>query len=138
MKIFSCERPSGHSKEKVNFWMKRLIILAIISTSCFSLLAQDSTKRKKSSREERRVERRDRTNALIKQEEEGALIYNKQNVFGVELRTNGYGLFYELGKTQTRRKTNIYTVELTEIKPLQVFLQSAIPTFLEKSIIFTS
>ena len=96
--------------------MKRLIILAIIITVGFNLFAQDSTKTKKPSRTERREERQQRINAMIKQEEEGALIYNKQSVFGIELRTNGYGLFYEKGKAKTRRKTNIYTAELTEIK----------------------
>ncbi len=96
--------------------MKRLIILAIITTFGLSLFAQDSTKRKRYSRQERREERQQRISALIKQEEEGALIYNKQSIFGIQLRTNGYGLFYELGKAKTRRKTNIYTAELTEIK----------------------
>jgi hypothetical protein len=96
--------------------VKRLIILAIIITVGFNLFAQDSTKAKKPSKTVRREERQQRINAMIKQEEEGALIYNKESVFGIQLRTNGYGLFYEKGKAQTRRKTNIYTAELTEIK----------------------
>jgi len=116
MKISSCEVPSGHIKKILNFRMKRLIILALITTFGLSLSAQDSTKRKKTSRGERREERQQRISAMIKQEEEGALIYNKQSVFGIGLRTNGYGLFYELGKTKNRRKTNIYSAELTEIK----------------------
>ena len=95
--------------------MKRFIILAIVSILGFSLSAQNTTK-KKSSKQERRVDRQQRINALIKQEEEGVLIYNKQSVFGFELRTNGYGIFYELGKAKTRRRTNIYVAELTEIK----------------------
>jgi len=96
--------------------VKRLFILAIITTFGISLFAQDSTKRKKTSRGEHREERQQRISAMIKQEEEGALIYNKQSVFGIQLRTNGYGIFYELGKTKSRRKTNIYTAEFTEIK----------------------
>ena len=97
--------------------MKRLIILTVITLFGFSIFAQDSTKRKnRSSKQERREERQQRISAMIRQEEEGALIYNKQNIFGIQLRTNGYGLFYELGKAKTRRKTNIFTVELTEIK----------------------
>ncbi|HEV8285983.1 MAG TPA: hypothetical protein VGQ09_16860 [Chitinophagaceae bacterium] len=95
--------------------MKRCIILAFISILSLSLFAQNETK-KRQTRQERRDERQQRINALIKQEEEGALIYNKQSVFGIELRTNGYGLFYELGKAKTRRKTNVYSIELTEIK----------------------
>jgi hypothetical protein len=96
--------------------VKRIIILAIITTVGLSLFAQDSTKTKRLSKQERKEERQQRINAMIKQEEEGALIYNKQSIFGIELRTNGYGLFYEKGRTKTRRKTNIYGIELTEIK----------------------
>jgi hypothetical protein len=96
--------------------VKRLIILAVITSFGFSLFAQDSTKRKKASREDRREEGRQRRNAIVKQEEEGALIYDKQSIFGIQLRTNGYGLLYELGRMKTRRRTNVYTAELTEIK----------------------
>jgi hypothetical protein len=95
--------------------VKRFIILALASILGLGLSAQNTTK-KKSSKQERKEERQQRINALIKQEEEGVLIYNKQSVFGVELRTNGYGVFYELGKARTRRKTTIYSAELTEIK----------------------
>ena len=77
--------------------MKRLIILAILTGFCFSLLAQDSTKRKP-SKQERKAERQQYIAAMVKQDEEGALIYNRQSVFGVEIRTDGYGIFYEYGK----------------------------------------
>lgn len=52
----------------------------------------------------------------MKQAEEGVLVYSKQNLFGIQFRTNGYGAFYELGRMKTNRKTNIYRVDLTEIK----------------------
>jgi len=96
--------------------VKRLILVSILATLMFSSFAQDSTGRRKLSKTDRKEERRERVNAMIKQEEEGALIYSKQSVFGIQLRTNGYGAFYELGKMNTRRKTSLYTVELTEIK----------------------
>jgi hypothetical protein len=92
--------------------VKRLITLIIVSFVSFSLFAQN----KRTSKEDRKEERRQRINAMIKQEEEGALIYAKQNAFGIQLRTNGYGAFYELGKMKTRRKTNLYTIDLAEIK----------------------
>ena len=97
-------------------FVKRIIILAIIITVGFSLSAQDSTRTRKLPKQERKEERQQRISAMIKQEEEGALVYNKQSVFGIELRTNGYGLFYEKGHTKTRRKTTLYGIELTEIK----------------------
>jgi len=53
---------------------------------------------------------------MIKQSEEGVLIYSKQSIFGLQFRSNGYGIFYELGKMKTNRKTNIYRIDVTEIK----------------------
>ena len=52
----------------------------------------------------------------MRQAEEGVLVYSKQSIFGVQLRTNGYGIFYELGKMKTNRKTSIYRIDFTEIK----------------------
>jgi hypothetical protein len=95
--------------------VKRLIILVVLTGFCFHLFAQDSTKRKP-SKQEKKAERQQYIAAMVKQDEEGALIYNRQSVFGVELRTNGYGLLYEFAKRTTRRKANIFTAEFTEIK----------------------
>jgi hypothetical protein len=81
-----------------------------------SLLAQDSTGRSGSSRSDKKTEKRQRINSIIKQEEEGNLSFRKQSAFGLQLRTNGYGFFYELGRRRSPRYTNIYTAEITEIK----------------------
>lgn len=70
----------------------------------------------KKSRDQKRQDRKERINQLIKQEEEGALIYQKQSVFGIKLNTDGYGIFYERGKYKTLFKTNIWWVELGEHK----------------------
>lgn len=70
----------------------------------------------RTSKAEKKRERQQKINAMIKQEEEGALIYSKQSVFGVQLRTNGYGGLYEMARLKSRRKANLYTFEITEIK----------------------
>ena len=79
-----------------------------------SLFAQDSTNQnsnppvqRKTSKSDKKVEKRQRINSIIKQEEEGNLSFRKQSVFGIQLRTNGYGVFYELGKRKSARFTNI-------------------------------
>lgn len=92
----------------------------MLSAGVFSF-AQDSTNtsrlvQKKVSKEDKKTEKRQRINAIIKQEEEGNLSFHKQSAFGIELRTNGYGIFYELGKRKSARYTNLYAIELTEIK----------------------
>lgn len=92
--------------------MKKLLLFIFLLSSGKCLLAQDSTNRTKATKSEKRQ----RINALMKQEEEGNLAYIKQNGFGIELRTNGYGIFFEVGRRRTQRFTNTYSIELTEIK----------------------
>lgn len=92
--------------------MKRLVIITIVSLVSISSIAQN----RRDSKEQKRKERQDRINALIKQEEEGALIFSKQNVWGLQLRTNGYGFFFEHGVMKTRRKTSLYSFEFDELK----------------------
>jgi hypothetical protein len=73
-------------------------------------MAQQETKQQK------KEERREHINQLIKQEEEGALIFQKQGAFGIKLNTDGYGIFYEHGKFKTINKTRLWWAELGERK----------------------
>ena len=93
--------------------MKKLFSTAIVVMICFTIAAQPTTREK---RNEKKDERREKINTLKKQAEEGTLVYRKQSIFGAQLRTNGYGGFYEMGKMKTNRKTNIYRLDITEIK----------------------
>ena len=58
-------------------------------------------------------------NVKMKQEEEGVLVFAKHTAGGVQLRTNGYGAFLELGRSRSARFTNLYALEITEIKHLK-------------------
>ena len=69
-----------------------------------------------SSKQQKKNEKKEKINQLIKQEEEGALIFNKQSIFGIKLTTDGYAAFYELGKLKTPIKTNTYGLEIGERK----------------------
>jgi len=86
------------------------VLLVTIVCTCFS----QSTG--KSAKNEKKEAHREKINELIRQAEEGVLVYSKQSIFGVQARTNGYGIFYELGKMKTNRTTNIYRIDFTEIK----------------------
>lgn len=59
--------------------------------------------------------KRERMNNLLRMEEEGDLIFNKHNIFGIRLATNGYGINFEKGKFKSPTKTLIYQFELNEI-----------------------
>lgn len=69
-----------------------------------------------SSRQEMRNEKKEKINELKRQEEEGALIFQKQSAFGVKLNSDGYAAFYELGLLKTPIKTNLYSLEIGERK----------------------
>ena len=91
------------------------MLFVFVSFLGLQLCAQDSSGRKL-SKADKKAANRQRINAIIKQEEEGNLSFRKQSVFGLQLRTNGYGAFYELGKRRSPRFTNLYTIEFSEIK----------------------
>ena len=93
--------------------MKKLSLTVLLATIVIGSFAQDSTSRKKNERKEAR---RQKVSNLIKQDEEGVLVYKRQTVLGVQLRTNGYGGYFELGRMKTVRKTTIYRLDITEIK----------------------
>jgi hypothetical protein len=88
-----------------------VLCLVLITSIAF---AQEETG-KKERKQAKKEEKRKRTAALIKQEEEGVLAYNKQTAFGLQLRTNGYAAFLELGRMKTPRFTNLYALEVSEI-----------------------
>ena len=91
--------------------MKQFVITILCIISSTILLAQG-----RDDRQAKKEERREKINQLIKQEEEGALIFHKQSVFGIKLVSDGYGAFYELGRLKTPLKTNLYFLEIGERK----------------------
>lgn len=81
-----------------------------------SILVSTAVVAQKSTKQEKKEAKKEKINQLIRQEEEGALIYNKQNAFGIKLNTDGYGIFLEKGKLKTPINTNIFWLELGERK----------------------
>ena len=94
--------------------MKKISLLLCFVFAAGVLFAQEGVS-KKDKKQTKKEEKRKRINAIIKQEEEGVLAYNKQTAFGLELRTNGYALFAELGRMKSPRFTNLYSLEFSEI-----------------------
>jgi hypothetical protein len=93
--------------------VKKLIhsLLLFISFSTVAM-AQKPT----AARQEKAMQHREKINRLIKQEEEGALIYNKQWLLGFNLNTDGWNVTYEHGKYKTITKTNLWWLQLGERK----------------------
>jgi hypothetical protein len=96
--------------------VKKLFIFSILVLLVFSSSAQETPGRTLSKKERKNAERSRRSSLNRQQEEEGVLSFRKQTAFGVQLRTNGYGAFIELGRSRSPRFTNLYFLEITEIK----------------------
>ena len=89
--------------------MQKIFFVFIALTISFTGFAQKSKKQKKE-------ENKKRINALIKQEEEGVIAYQKQTVFGGKLINNGYGVFMEIGRAKSIKNATLFQLELSEYK----------------------
>jgi hypothetical protein len=68
------------------------------------------------SKKEKKDERKQRINALIKQEEEGVVAYHKHTAFGFKLTNDGYGGFLEVGRARSIKKVTLFQLDITERK----------------------
>ncbi|HMK03961.1 MAG TPA: hypothetical protein VK489_07220 [Ferruginibacter sp.] len=93
--------------------MKQLLILLAAVTLSMSAIAQETKKPNRSTRKE---QKRERINALIKQEEEGVVAYKKHFAFGIKLISDGYGVFFEKGYARSIRRASLFQLEISERK----------------------
>lgn len=96
--------------------MKKIYFLIVLSTVTVLSYGQSTTGKELSEKEKKKQERKEKINRLIKEEEEGALVYSKQSAFGFKLNTDGWGVLYEHGKYKTITTTNIWWLEFGERK----------------------
>ncbi|HET7116579.1 MAG TPA: hypothetical protein VFI29_08820, partial [Hanamia sp.] len=96
---------------------KIFFFLVIISFSVHSF-AQDT-------RKNHREAKKQRINYAIKQEEEGVITYKKSFVFGAKLITDGYGIFFELGRASSIKKSILYQLEIGERKSNKEYKQTS-------------
>ena len=96
--------------------MKKLVLSLLVVITTMAVWAQDSTQKRRSTKQEKKNERRERINTLLRHEEEGEIVFNKQSVFGIKLATDGYGITYELGKFKSPRKSTLFQLEISEKK----------------------
>lgn len=92
--------------------MKHLFFLLIAATFSLTAVAQQA-KKAPSAKKERK---RQRIQALIRQEEEGVIAYKKHFAVGGKLINDGYGLFFEKGKGQSVKRSLLFQLEIAERK----------------------
>ncbi len=89
--------------------MRKLFFVFLTIVIGFPSFAQKSKK-------DLLMEKKQRINALVKQEEEGVISYHQQSAFGIKLASDGYGAFFEMGKAKSVKKSLLFQIELTERK----------------------
>lgn len=87
---------------------KTLLIFSLINGCFFGAIHAQ-----KNSKKETKAERKARINALAKQAEEGATIFNKQFVYGAFSNVDGFGVFVEKAKLKNSRVATLYHVSLS-------------------------
>jgi len=92
--------------------VRKLLFLAI----AICPLLVKAQQKPMTEKQQKKAEKKARIDKLIKQEEEGAIIFDKQGAFGIKLNTDGYGIFYEHGKYKSITTTNLWWAELGEHK----------------------
>ena len=97
--------------------MRKLVF--VFSCFLFSLHGQAQK-----TAEERKEEKRQRIDALVKQQEEGVVTYRKHTLFGAKLSSDGYGAFFEIGRAQSIRRTLLFQLEISEHKDVRELKQS--------------
>jgi hypothetical protein len=96
--------------------VKKLFIVVSLLSSVAVFSQQRTQSPAQLEKARKKAERKEKINQMIKQEEEGALVYNKQGAFGFKFNTDGWGMFYERGKYKTINKTSLWWIELGEHK----------------------
>jgi hypothetical protein len=97
--------------------MRKIIFLILIISVSIGASAQQTKK-------QRQQEKRAHRDNLIKEEEEGVIAYKKSFVFGAKLINDGYGIFFELGRASSVKKSTLYQLEISERKNIKEDKQS--------------
>lgn len=89
--------------------MQKIFLIIVMSQLCLTTFAQKA-------HTTRKAEKRKRISNIIKQEEEGVIVYHHQTVFGLKLINDGYGGFFEYGRSQSIKKSILFQLEVSERK----------------------
>jgi hypothetical protein len=97
--------------------VKKLVLSVVIGIMACTAWAQDNPSAKSPTyKKDKKAARKEKINSLLKMEEEGEIIFNKQSIFGIKLSTDGYGLSYEFGRFKSNRIATVFQIELNEKK----------------------
>lgn len=90
--------------------MKKIVLAIVILFFATNSFAQKEMSKKQT----RRQNRKEKVDALVKQEEEGVIVNKKHFLSAIKLTNDGFGGFIEKGKAQSIGKALLFQLELTE------------------------
>ncbi len=91
--------------------MKHCFVLILIISAPFLVCAQQS---KRDIKKQEQVARKKYLDGIAKKEEEGAIVFDKQDVFGIKLNSDGAAMFFEHAKFINMSKNRLWWAELGE------------------------
>lgn len=95
--------------------MKRHLIPVALLLATLSAAAQQPTRvNDRQAREDKRLERRQRINEMLRHEEEGEPSFRTQTLWGFKVNHDGYGVSWEQGRMNSPYKATILQVELND------------------------
>lgn len=98
--------------------MRKIIFFLIIVSGSLHSFSQDT-------REQHQEAKKQRINNAMKQQEEGVITYKKSFAVGAKLLTDGYGVFFELGRASSVKKALLYQLEISERKSNKEYKQNS-------------
>jgi hypothetical protein len=97
--------------------VKHILFFFCCALPLNGLMAQQSGKAvDRQGREDKKLEKRQRINEMLRHEEEGEPSYQKHTVWGFKLNHDGYGGSYEIGKMKSPYKATLLQFELNDKK----------------------
>jgi hypothetical protein len=97
---------------------RKIFLLLLCSITLGKVFSQQTTTPANvpSEKDKKKEERKEHIDELIQREEDGALVFNKQFLFGFKLNTDGWTALYEHGRYKTINLTNVWGIEFGERK----------------------
>ena len=83
------------------------------ATACFILFSSNLFSQKK-SKEQARMEKHNKINQMLRNEEEGVPAFEKHSITSIKNHHDGWGLAFEKGFSSSAYKTTIIQLEITE------------------------
>jgi hypothetical protein len=93
------------------------------------LSAQELPEKKRmTKRQAGKMARQEKIENYIRQQEEGALVFDRQTIYGLRLNTDGWNMFFERARMRTVKTANFFYLEIGEKKhPKEKKITSTLP-----------